>query len=187
MLSSQSLLPVQTSTSVSWFQSDTCIRQFPVNPEIEKNLFFMYLCFTSCFTCTTCIAHVWWEITKIYLLIYVLSYLLWADRHKVRHIGILSWGNWQSSNFLRIFLKLQSHKLPWCHCCWAWRPPLAIDISCPHGAQQQTRHTLQLPLYDETDTGPLHRPWSTYCAGVSVVSKYVDVFCRWWSAVKWEW
>jgi len=21
----------------------------------------------------------------------------------------------------------------------AWRPPLSIDISCPHGAQQQTR------------------------------------------------
>jgi len=33
----------------------------------------------------------------------------------------------------------------------ARRPPLSIDISCPHGAQQQTRRTPRLRSNDETD------------------------------------
>jgi len=33
----------------------------------------------------------------------------------------------------------------------ARRPPLAIVISCPRGAQQQTRRTLLLRLIDGTD------------------------------------
>jgi len=31
-------------------------------------------------------------------------------------------------------------------------PPLSIDISCPHGALQQTRRTSLLRLIDETET-----------------------------------
>jgi len=49
------------------------------------------------------------------------------------------------------------------------RPPLSIDISCPHGAQQQTRRTLVLQsnngTYRRTDTRPLHRPRYAYYAG----------------------
>jgi len=33
----------------------------------------------------------------------------------------------------------------------ARRPPLSIDISCPHGAQQQTRRLPLLLLNDGTD------------------------------------
>jgi len=33
----------------------------------------------------------------------------------------------------------------------AQRPPLSIDISCPHGAQQQTRRTPLLWSNDGTD------------------------------------
>jgi len=33
----------------------------------------------------------------------------------------------------------------------ARRPPLSIDISCPHGAQQQTRRTPRLRSNDGTD------------------------------------
>jgi len=33
----------------------------------------------------------------------------------------------------------------------ARRPPLSIDISCPHGAQQQTLRTLLLLSSDGTD------------------------------------
>jgi len=45
--------------------------------------------------------------------------------------------------------------------------PLSINISCPHGAQQQTRCTPLLSLNDETDRHmkPLHRPCSAYYAG----------------------
>jgi len=51
-------------------------------------------------------------------------------------------------------------------------PPLSIDISCPHGTQQQTRRTPRLRLNDgthrptdgRTDARPLHRPCSTYYA-----------------------
>jgi len=32
-----------------------------------------------------------------------------------------------------------------------WRRQLSIDIFCPHGAQQQTRHTPLLPSIDTTD------------------------------------
>jgi len=38
-----------------------------------------------------------------------------------------------------------------CSSVAARRPPLSIDISCPLGAQQQTRRTLLLPLNDGTD------------------------------------
>jgi len=35
----------------------------------------------------------------------------------------------------------------------AWRPPLSIDISCRHGAQQQTRRTWRLRrMMGRTDT-----------------------------------
>ena len=60
----------------------------------------------------------------------------------------------------------------------ARRPPLSIDISCSHGAQQQTRRTPLLRSNDGTvdgridaqtdrgtDTGPLYRPCSAYCTG----------------------
>jgi len=51
----------------------------------------------------------------------------------------------------------------------ARRPPLSIDISYRHGAQQQTRRTSLLRSNDgtdrRTDTRPLRRPCSTYYAG----------------------
>jgi len=44
----------------------------------------------------------------------------------------------------------------------ALRPPLSIDISCLHGAQQQTRRTPRLWSNDtadrRTDAGPFHIP-----------------------------
>ena len=54
----------------------------------------------------------------------------------------------------------------------AGRPPLSIDISCPPGAQQQTRRTPLLRSIDgidrqthrRTDIRPLHRPCSAYYA-----------------------
>ena len=54
----------------------------------------------------------------------------------------------------------------------ARRPPLSIDISCPPGAQQQTRRTPLLRSIDgidrqthrRTDIRPLHRPCSAYYA-----------------------
>ena len=50
-------------------------------------------------------------------------------------------------------------------CCWA---SLSIDISGPHGAQQQT-HRTPLPQSNDgtdgqTDTRPLRRPCSAYFA-----------------------
>jgi len=51
----------------------------------------------------------------------------------------------------------------------AQRSPLSIDISSPHGAQQQTRRTPLLRSNDgrhgRTKTRPLHRPCSAFCAG----------------------
>jgi len=45
---------------------------------------------------------------------------------------------------------------------------LSIDVSCPHGAQQQTRRQLLLLLIDETDkrtgTRPLYDAITTYYA-----------------------
>jgi len=65
-----------------------------------------------------------------------------------------------------------------------WWPPLSIDISYPHGAQQQTRCRPRLRLYDGTkkdgqrqkDTGPLHRPCSARYAGS--VNKYNTEWLR---------
>ena len=50
----------------------------------------------------------------------------------------------------------------WRRCYWVpggRRPPLSIDISCPHGAQQQTRRTPWSWSNDRTnvDRRPLHR------------------------------
>jgi len=56
------------------------------------------------------------------------------------------------------------------------RPPLSINISRPHGAQQQTRRTPRMRSNDgtdrqtdgqtdrETDTRPFHGPCSAYHA-----------------------
>jgi len=52
----------------------------------------------------------------------------------------------------------------------ARRSPLSIDISCPHGAQQQTCHMLwstddtDTQTDGRTDARPLHRPCSAYHA-----------------------
>ena len=51
----------------------------------------------------------------------------------------------------------------------AWHSPRSINISCPHGAQQQTRQTPLQWSNDgtdrHTDTRPRHKPCSTYYAG----------------------
>jgi len=52
-------------------------------------------------------------------------------------------------------------------CRWAPAPPLSIDISCSHGAQQQTRRTPLLLSIDGTDRRtdePFHRPCFAYYA-----------------------
>jgi len=40
----------------------------------------------------------------------------------------------------------------------AWRPPLLIDIACPHGAQQQTRRARGDcgPMMAQTDARPCY-------------------------------
>ena len=56
----------------------------------------------------------------------------------------------------------------WCRVD-AGRPPLSINISCQHGAQQQTCHMPLLQSNDGTnrwkDTRPFHRPCSAYYVG----------------------
>ena len=65
-----------------------------------------------------------------------------------------------------------AHICCWVPCCGAvdaGRPPLSINISCQHGAQQQTCHMPLLQSNDGTnrwkDTRPFHRPCSAYYVG----------------------
>jgi len=69
------------------------------------------------------------------------------------------------------------------HCCWAPVVQQSIDISCPPGAQQQTRRTLlqrSIAGTDrETDTVPLHRHAAYYASSVNhSLSMYAELLIR---------
>jgi len=52
---------------------------------------------------------------------------------------------------LLVFAAERRAAAPWCCSAAAGRTPLSIDISCRHGAQQQTRRTPRLRSHDGTD------------------------------------
>ena len=52
---------------------------------------------------------------------------------------------------LLVFAAERRAAAPWCCSAAAGRTPLSINISCRHGAQQQTRRTPRLRSHDGTD------------------------------------